>query len=245
MASVYSGAGEGRYGTVQVKGSVEFGMQYNYKQGALEIHVKQCKELAAVDTKRNRSDPYVKVSESHLKGVNLPITNHWQSTGLSPAGQDKERKAKDQSKEAHAESRLRWGLTVLHVAEQSWVTNTLADRLAFRYVCKFLVVESALWIPLTLRSFQGRNDFLGEVMISLQNKVFDNPQPQWYALEERVSSFNRLRRLYIQWFMTSRANLSKTSQPTAATSSSDWSSFPVPTRLAHLTRTDWVSESSA
>lgn len=61
MASVYSGAGEGRYGTVTVKGSVEFGMQYNYKQGALEIHVKQCKDLAAVDTKRNRSDPYVKV----------------------------------------------------------------------------------------------------------------------------------------------------------------------------------------
>lgn len=65
MASVYSGAGEGRYGTVQVKGSVEFGMQYNYKQGALEIHVKQCKELASVDTKRNRSDPYVKVSQPH------------------------------------------------------------------------------------------------------------------------------------------------------------------------------------
>lgn len=63
MASVYSGAGEGRYGTVTVKGQVEFGMQYNYKQGALEIHVVQCKELAAVDTKRNRSDPYVKVRE--------------------------------------------------------------------------------------------------------------------------------------------------------------------------------------
>lgn len=31
MASVYSGAGEGRYGTVQVKGSLEFGLQYNYK----------------------------------------------------------------------------------------------------------------------------------------------------------------------------------------------------------------------
>lgn len=61
MASVYSGAGEGRYGTVTVRGQIEFGMQYNYKQGALEIHVKQCKDLAAVDTKRNRSDPYVKV----------------------------------------------------------------------------------------------------------------------------------------------------------------------------------------
>lgn len=63
MASVYSGAGEGRYGTVIVKGQVEFGMQYNYKQSALEIHVVQCKDLAAVDTKRNRSDPYVKVNE--------------------------------------------------------------------------------------------------------------------------------------------------------------------------------------
>ena len=61
MASVYSGAGDGRYGTVAVKGQVEFGMQYNYKQGCLEIHVVQCKELAAVDSKRNRSDPYVKV----------------------------------------------------------------------------------------------------------------------------------------------------------------------------------------
>lgn len=57
LASVYSGAGEGRYGSVAVKGEVEFGLQYNYKQGALEIYVKQCKDLAAVDTKRNRSDP--------------------------------------------------------------------------------------------------------------------------------------------------------------------------------------------
>lgn len=61
MASVYSGAGEGRYGSVAVKGQVEFGMQYNYKQGALEIYVVQCRDLAAVDAKRNRSDPYVKV----------------------------------------------------------------------------------------------------------------------------------------------------------------------------------------
>jgi len=62
MASVYSGAGEGRYGTVVVKGQVEFAMQYNYKLSALEVHVVRCKDLAAVDAKRNRSDPYVKVS---------------------------------------------------------------------------------------------------------------------------------------------------------------------------------------
>lgn len=61
MASVYSGAGEGRYGTVTVKGQIEFGLQYNYKHAALEVLIKQCRDLAAVDTKRNRSDPYVKV----------------------------------------------------------------------------------------------------------------------------------------------------------------------------------------
>lgn len=66
MASVYSGAGEGRYGSVTVKGQVEFGMQYNYKQGTLEIYVAQCRDLAAVDAKRNRSDPYVKVGSRSM-----------------------------------------------------------------------------------------------------------------------------------------------------------------------------------
>ncbi|CAB4070207.1 SYTL [Lepeophtheirus salmonis] len=56
MASVYS-QGEGRYGTVVVRGDVEFGI--HYRNGALEIAVKQCKDLAAVDIKRNRSDPYL------------------------------------------------------------------------------------------------------------------------------------------------------------------------------------------
>jgi len=60
MASVYSADG-GRYGTVNVKGEVEFGLVFNLHTGSLELAIKQCKELAAVDTKRNRSDPYVKV----------------------------------------------------------------------------------------------------------------------------------------------------------------------------------------
>lgn len=105
MASVYSGAGEGRYGTVQVKGMVEFGMQYNYKQGALEIHVKQCKELAAVDTKRNRSDPYVKVRRRTRTTSKCLLIIYL--AGLPPTRQDKEWKAKDQSEEAHLESCFR------------------------------------------------------------------------------------------------------------------------------------------
>jgi len=60
MASVYS-QGEGRYGTVTVRGEVEFGFIYSFGSGSLDISIKQCRDLAAVDTKRNRSDPYVKV----------------------------------------------------------------------------------------------------------------------------------------------------------------------------------------
>ena len=56
MASVYSQEG-GRYGTVDVRGDVELGMLYSFSSGSLEIAVKQCRDLAPVDTKRNRSDP--------------------------------------------------------------------------------------------------------------------------------------------------------------------------------------------
>ncbi|CAG4992294.1 unnamed protein product [Parnassius apollo] len=61
MASVYSGAGEGARGSVAVRGEVQFSLLYNYRLGALEVGVKRCRDLAPVDTKRNRSDPYVKV----------------------------------------------------------------------------------------------------------------------------------------------------------------------------------------
>ena len=56
MASVYSQEG-GRYGTVVVRGDVEFGMLYSFTSGCLELAIKQCKDLAPVDTKRSRSDP--------------------------------------------------------------------------------------------------------------------------------------------------------------------------------------------
>ncbi|XP_075971578.1 bitesize isoform X4 [Anticarsia gemmatalis] len=61
MASVYSGAGEGTRANVTVRGEVQISLLYNYRLGALEVGVKRCRELAPVDVKRNRSDPYVKV----------------------------------------------------------------------------------------------------------------------------------------------------------------------------------------
>jgi len=56
MASVCSTeGGSARYGLVAVRGEVEFGLSYSERQ--LEVNVSQCRELAPVDAKRNRSDP--------------------------------------------------------------------------------------------------------------------------------------------------------------------------------------------
>uniref|UniRef100_A0A8D8X929 Synaptotagmin-like protein 5 n=1 Tax=Cacopsylla melanoneura TaxID=428564 RepID=A0A8D8X929_9HEMI len=152
MASVYSGAGEGRYGSVTVKGEVEFGLQYNYKQGALEIHVKGCKDLAPVDTKRMRSDPYVKVY-------------------LLP----------DKSKAGKRKTRVK--------------KHTLCP--AFEEVLKFhLTLEDlesrTLWLSVWHSDMFGRNDFLGEVLIPLENKVFDDPSPKAYTLQERSEVLDEL-----------------------------------------------------
>jgi synaptotagmin-like protein len=54
---MYSNAGSENFGKFPVSGEIEYGMSYNYKQSTLEIHVKQCRGLAAVDQKRNSSDP--------------------------------------------------------------------------------------------------------------------------------------------------------------------------------------------
>ena len=44
----------------------------------------------------------------------------------------------------------------------------------------------SLWLTVWHSDMFGRNDFLGEVTINLQGRVFDNPQSQWYLLQERV-----------------------------------------------------------
>lgn len=146
MASVYSGAGEGRYGIVAVRGQVEFGLQYNYKAGALEICVKQCKDLAAVDQKRNRSDPYVKVY-------------------LLP---DKSKSGKRKTK-----------------VKKHTLNPVFDETLKFHLSLSGLETRT-LWLTVWHSDMFGRNDFLGEVMMPLENKVFDDPTPKWYNLQERV-----------------------------------------------------------
>ncbi|KAG8448028.1 hypothetical protein GDO86_015213 [Hymenochirus boettgeri] len=56
VLSVYSGD----FGSVDAQGAVQFSLDYDEKNREFQIFVTQCKDLATVDEKKGRSDPYVK-----------------------------------------------------------------------------------------------------------------------------------------------------------------------------------------
>ncbi|KAJ8255953.1 hypothetical protein COCON_G00198170 [Conger conger] len=59
MLSVYSEAGD--HGNASVSGEILLQITYSYRTGALNILVKECRNLATGDTRKQRTDPYVKV----------------------------------------------------------------------------------------------------------------------------------------------------------------------------------------
>ncbi|XP_035711045.1 uncharacterized protein LOC110854038 isoform X4 [Folsomia candida] len=129
---------------IPVKGQVEFGLQYNYKLACLEVRVSKCRELAAVDAKRNRSDPYVK---AYL----LP----------------------DRSKGGKRKTKVK--------------KNTLNP--IFEEILKFPLTLSdlqnrTLWLSVWHSDMFGKNIFLGEVLVELKDRVFDDPNPQPWDLQE-------------------------------------------------------------
>ncbi|ELW68945.1 Synaptotagmin-like protein 2 [Tupaia chinensis] len=56
VMSVYSGD----FGNLEVKGNIQFAVDYVESLKELHVFVAQCKDLAAADVKKQRSDPYVK-----------------------------------------------------------------------------------------------------------------------------------------------------------------------------------------
>ncbi|XP_067996502.1 synaptotagmin-like protein 2 isoform X3 [Melanerpes formicivorus] len=56
LMSIYSAD----FGNVDVKGNIQFGIDYVEQLKELHIFICQCKDLAVADVKRQRSDPYVK-----------------------------------------------------------------------------------------------------------------------------------------------------------------------------------------
>ncbi|XP_014483225.1 PREDICTED: uncharacterized protein LOC106748849 isoform X2 [Dinoponera quadriceps] len=151
MASVYSGAGEGRCcRSVVVTGEVEFALQYDYKHLTFEVHVTKCKNLAPVDVKRKRSDPYVKVY-------------------LLP---DKSKSGKRKTK-----------------VKKHTLNPEFNETLKFHMSLSGLETRT-LWLTVWHSDMFGRNDFLGEVRMPLENKIFDDPTPHWYPLQERTEPFD-------------------------------------------------------
>ncbi|XP_057306003.1 uncharacterized protein LOC130644420 isoform X3 [Hydractinia symbiolongicarpus] len=61
LTSIYSTDSANIYGQVPVRGDVQFGMKYNASHNTFEVHVFQAKDIAAIDTKKQQSDPYCKV----------------------------------------------------------------------------------------------------------------------------------------------------------------------------------------
>lgn len=45
------------FGHVEIKGTIQFAINYVNKLGELHIFIVQCKDLAVAEPKRNRSDP--------------------------------------------------------------------------------------------------------------------------------------------------------------------------------------------
>jgi len=58
--SIYGTMARGNHPKYPIVGEICFGLDFNYLHKILEIDVKQCRDIAAVDTKRNISNPYVK-----------------------------------------------------------------------------------------------------------------------------------------------------------------------------------------
>uniref|UniRef100_UPI00358F5957 uncharacterized protein isoform X2 n=1 Tax=Myxine glutinosa TaxID=7769 RepID=UPI00358F5957 len=58
MMSLYSEAGD--YGNVPITGEVEFALRYNDRSNELLVHISRCRDLAAANEKKKRSDAYVK-----------------------------------------------------------------------------------------------------------------------------------------------------------------------------------------
>ncbi|NXJ59000.1 SYTL2 protein, partial [Rostratula benghalensis] len=56
LMSIYSAD----FGNVDVKGNIQFAIDYVEQLSELHVFICQCKDLAVADTKRQRSDPYVK-----------------------------------------------------------------------------------------------------------------------------------------------------------------------------------------
>jgi len=85
ITSMYSNAGDASFSKHSVTGDIEFGLAYNYKQSTLEVHIVRCRGIAAVDTKRNCSDPSVSHTAGLLQSCQV-VWPRWGGSGILQGG---------------------------------------------------------------------------------------------------------------------------------------------------------------
>ncbi|XP_071956702.1 uncharacterized protein [Antedon mediterranea] len=145
LTSLYSASGEA-YGKIPITGDVQFGLSYNHKLTQFSINVVACRDLAPVDTKKNKSDPYVKVYLLPDKGRNGKRKSKIKKGTINPQFNE---------------------LLRYKIKETELRTRTLSV---------------AVWNNDKL----GRNFFLGEVLLPLDDIHFDNYNPKWHQLLPKV-----------------------------------------------------------
>ncbi|XP_033635233.1 synaptotagmin-like protein 4 isoform X6 [Asterias rubens] len=142
MTSLYSQAGEENYGKYVITGDIRFGLNYNYKTNVFEVKVKACRDLAPVDVKKIKSDPYVK-------------------TYLLP---DKTKASKRKTFVRKGTVNPQFDMTLrYHISQSELETRTLS-------------------VTVWNNDAFGRNDFLGEVLVSMDSVKLDDYKLKWHQL---------------------------------------------------------------
>ncbi|XP_063059771.1 synaptotagmin-like protein 2 isoform X4 [Engraulis encrasicolus] len=134
------------YGNVEVKGTIQFAMNYVEKLGEFHIFVVQCRDLAVAEPKRNRSDPYVKCY-------------------LLP---DKAKLGKRKTS-----------------VKKKTFNPTFNEILRYKIPCEVLrstILNLSVWHNDNF----GRNSFLGEVDVDLNEWSITDTQMKHYLLRPRV-----------------------------------------------------------
>lgn len=47
----------------------------------------------------------------------------------------------------------------------------------------------------------GKNEFLGEILVPLKDRVFDDPNPGWWDLQEMVKQLVFIVKFFLEFFL--------------------------------------------
>uniref|UniRef100_A0A8C5M133 Synaptotagmin-like protein 2 n=1 Tax=Leptobrachium leishanense TaxID=445787 RepID=A0A8C5M133_9ANUR len=142
VMSVYSGD----FGNVDVKGTIQFAVDYVDQLKEFHVFVSQCKDLAIGDVKKQRSDPYVK-------------------SYLYPE------KAKMGKRKT---------------AVKKKTLNPAYNEILRYKISKDTLLTQSLNLSVWHNDALGRNSFLGEVELPLDQWDWNNKQMNWYPLQPRT-----------------------------------------------------------